>query len=80
MARSPQRSPAPVSQWGRAERGMKMPQMKVSGRTMASTIGLAASTLWMKVASVKPRQQKAAAPTATSRAETAVVWLGRGAP
>ena len=59
---------------------MKMPQMKVSGGTMASTMGWAASRLWMKVASAKPRQQKAAAPAATTRAQTAVVWPGRGAP
>jgi hypothetical protein len=56
---------------GSSDSGMKMLQMKVSSKAMASTMGWAASTLGMKMAGAKPRQQKAVAPTVTSRTTAA---------
>jgi len=69
-----------ASQLGSSEVAMKMPEMKPSGRTMAWMTGWAASTLRMRLATAKPRQQKAAAPTMMSRMKAGAVRPGMFAP
>lgn len=69
-----------ASQLGSSEVATKTPEMKPSGKTMAWTTGWAASTLLIRLATAKPRQQKTAAPTTMSRMKAGVVRLGMSAP
>src|SRR5689334_10671245 len=56
------------------------PEMKYSGSMIAWMIGCAESSLRMKLAAAKDRQQNAAAPTATASTKAGTVAPGRWTP